>query len=138
MPRLRQGVEAAVERGSGWGLGLIPMGWEEAWGLDLRQHQGTPGYDRVVGGRLRQHGKQSRPGVLGVAPTDHGGRWGSCGARPGPLGPRSGRSSPARSRSQPSPSRSPCSVVTQTSHAGAGPGLWVRQGQGGEGGQPGR
>ena len=31
-------------------------GHEFAWGLDLRQHQGTPGYDRVVGGRLRQHG----------------------------------------------------------------------------------
>ena len=41
----------AVERGGGGGgVGVIPAGWEEAWGLDLRQHQGTPGYDRVAVG----------------------------------------------------------------------------------------
>lgn len=34
----------------GGGVGVIPAGWEEAWGLDLRQHQGTPGYDRVAVG----------------------------------------------------------------------------------------
>lgn len=51
MPRLRQGVEL-LWRGvaGGGGVGVIPAGWEEAWGLDLRQHQGTPGYDRVAVG----------------------------------------------------------------------------------------
>lgn len=37
--------------GEGRGVvGVIPTGWEEAWGLDLWQHQGTPGYDRVAVG----------------------------------------------------------------------------------------
>lgn len=43
MPRLRQGVEAAVE----WGRRVIPTGWEEAWGRSrsgTREAQGTTGW----------------------------------------------------------------------------------------------
>ena len=46
MPRLRQGVEAAME----WGRRVIPTGWEEAWGRVPQQHQGSPRYDRVAVG----------------------------------------------------------------------------------------
>lgn len=69
--------------------------------------------------------------MLGVAPTGHeGGDRGSYGAWPGPPGPRSW---PIKSRTKSQPAKSLQEslqgAVTQTSRAGAGPGLWARQGQ---------